>query len=169
MTAILMFSKASSSVAPCDQHPGRLGHPTAIPSPVLYRTTGYFMDAIFLDVLRLHIGRIALRFRNWLSASLQPIEVKLHSLLYISFNILASGPGCDATGQIGSIGGKTSVRRLNYYQVFHPQTGYLFLVRSMPSDRNNRLLLPMRRSVLSSTLLYATLVHLNLARMLRGS
>src|ERR1017187_1454159 len=38
-----MFAKASSSVAPCDQHPGRPGQETLYPSSVRIKTTGYFI------------------------------------------------------------------------------------------------------------------------------
>ena len=38
-----MFAKASSSVAPCDQHPGSPGQETLYPSSVGINATGYFM------------------------------------------------------------------------------------------------------------------------------
>ena len=38
-----MFASASSSVAPCDQHPGRPGQETLYPSSVGIKATGYFM------------------------------------------------------------------------------------------------------------------------------
>ena len=37
------FAKASSSVAPCDQHPGSLGQETLYPSSVGLKATGYLM------------------------------------------------------------------------------------------------------------------------------
>lgn len=39
-----MFARASSSVAPCDQHPGSPGQETLYPSSVGTRATGYFMS-----------------------------------------------------------------------------------------------------------------------------
>src|ERR1035437_5718590 len=38
-----MFANASSSVAPCDQHPGRPGQETLYPSSVGIKATGYFI------------------------------------------------------------------------------------------------------------------------------
>lgn len=38
-----MFGKASSSVAPCDQQPGRPGQETLYPSSVRTKATGYLM------------------------------------------------------------------------------------------------------------------------------
>src|ERR1019366_2037152 len=38
-----MLAKDSSSVAPCDQHPGRPGQETLYPSSVCIKATGYFM------------------------------------------------------------------------------------------------------------------------------
>src|SRR4030067_2266176 len=42
--ASLIFSKASSSVFPCDQHPGKPGTQTAYPSSVFCRFTLYFIE-----------------------------------------------------------------------------------------------------------------------------
>jgi hypothetical protein len=44
-----MFARASSSVAPCDQHPGNPGQETLYPSSVGVKATGYFIP---LTVLR---------------------------------------------------------------------------------------------------------------------
>src|ERR1039457_4250683 len=38
-----IFTNASSSVAPCDQHPGSPGQETLYPSSVRIRATGYFI------------------------------------------------------------------------------------------------------------------------------
>src|ERR1022692_3519738 len=38
-----IFANASSSVAPCDQHPGSPGQETLYPSSVRIRATGYFI------------------------------------------------------------------------------------------------------------------------------
>src|SRR5437763_7818493 len=43
--ALRMFSSASASVAPCDQHPGKPGQDTLTPSTECCRTTRYFILA----------------------------------------------------------------------------------------------------------------------------
>src|SRR4051812_39942011 len=45
-----MFSRASSSVSPSDQQPGRLGTETLIPSSVRCRTTLYLMGSSRRDI-----------------------------------------------------------------------------------------------------------------------
>jgi len=42
-----MFAKASFSVAPCDQHPGRPGQETLYPSSVCIKATGYFTPSLY--------------------------------------------------------------------------------------------------------------------------
>ncbi len=56
-----MFARASSSVAPCDQHPGSPGQETLYPSSVGINATGYFMSPTVAEQLQ---NRLAADERN---------------------------------------------------------------------------------------------------------